>query len=829
MSYDGFYSELSSRGTANDALNQIVTLKDKVVVLAAEAEVSADRSENAAAIAEVKSTEAINSAASALTSKESAEISKESAEISATSAGLSAQQAAIALVATSRFCGVSAIAPSTRLDGSALQQADEWYNSVDKLYYSWNGTAWVDLKSSAQQLEERLADPTEGPLLVGFVQAGAGAVSKTLKDKLYSAEVSVFDFMTAEQIADVTSPSPSMDVSASILAAILASSGKRLVFEPATAYPVDNLVVVYASQVSNCEIDLRKQKILWRGDRKTDGTQGAQYSWNWGVLSFKGEVLSTVSATLSATLAEGSNTLNLPGHGLAVGDHVFIKIADPSAGGSTLLKFKLLSRHCKVVGIAGNDVTFDYRTAFVMPSGSPVTVSKLRPMLGVTVKNPNIEDVSAYPYGGATTDDQKWKGASGIVFEYAAFCHSFGGKFKGIPKVSMEGQACYGCSFGNSELDTPKETVSGGYLAKFEDSLYCYSSGLQADNERHVIDFTASSNCVVERSGSWKTANASFVTHGTYEHDITWRDCWGYMSMAGSGVDFGQKNRRMKVERHNGSNLNISSTGQSVYDSVFEDCEFTSVSYLNLDGNTYDRCKFRNLTTLQQNGAFSGNKTVFKQTYLYQVQSPFIPASAASDLEFNGGLIYCLAAADILGTGKVLFTKVDFSTAGSPAFSGARLTVDGGTFELRGAATIIDCTLPYLAFINAAVVKAGFIYAGSSGSHEIVLDNSTFDLIGKTTSAIVSIAKTGGAVDLRASNSQFDRTGGTDRHLTAITPGAALRITDVGNTYKGGSIRVDAAALSGGSLIHTSNTTVGTALTLPVSTTNVANANNLAL
>lgn len=719
--------------------------------------------------------------------------------------------------------------PTTRNNGQPLEPGDETWNSTEKQPYWWSGTAWVALNSSTQELEVKLSDPESGPSAVGFIQAGAGAVPKTLKDKLRSSEVSVFDFMTAAQIADVRSPAPSMDVSGSILAAILASSGKRLVFEPATAYPVDNLVVVYASQVSNCEIDLRRQKILWRGDRKTDGTQGGQYDWNWGVLSFKGEVISTVSATLSALLPDGSNTITLPGHALAVGDHAFVKITDPGAAGSTLLKFKLFSRHCRVVSVAGNDVTFDFRTAFDMPSGAPVSVSKLRPMVGITVKNPNIEDVSAYPYGGATTDEQKWKGASGIVFEYAAFCHSFGGKFKGIPKVSLEGQACYGCSFGNSDLDTPKETVSGGYLCKFEDSLYCFAKGLRPNNERHVIDFTASSNCVVEQSGSWKTANASFVTHGTYEHDITWRDCWGYMSMAGSGPDFGQKNRRMRVEHHNGSNLNIASTGQSVYDSVFEDCEFSSVSYLNLDGNTYERCKFSNLTTLQQNGAFSGKKTVFKQTYLHQVQSPFIPASATSDLEFNGGIIYCLAAADILGTGKVLFSKVDFSTAGSPAFSGARLTVDGGTFELRGAATIIACTLPYLAFINSAVVKAGFSYAGSSGSHEIVLDSSTFDLIGKTTSATFSIAKTGGTVDLRASNNGFDRTGGTDRHLTAITPGASIRITDIGNTYKGGSIRVDAAALSGGSLIHTNNTTVGTVLTLPVSTTNVANANNLAL
>ena len=174
MSYDGFYGELSSRGTANDALNQIVTLKDKVVVLAAEAEVSADRSENAAAIAEVKSTEAINSAASALTSKESAEISE-------TNAGLSAQQAAIALVATSRFCGVSAIAPSTRLDGSALQQADEYHNSGDNLRYSWSGTAWVALNAGVQALETKLADhedPTKGATVVARATRHVSTVSE---------------------------------------------------------------------------------------------------------------------------------------------------------------------------------------------------------------------------------------------------------------------------------------------------------------------------------------------------------------------------------------------------------------------------------------------------------------------------------------------------------------------------------------------------------------------------------------------------------------------------------------------------------------------------
>lgn len=175
MSYDGFYSELSSRGTANDTLNQIITLKDKVVVLAAEVEVSADRSEDAAAIAEVKSAEAIGSAASALTSKESAETSE-------ANASLSAQQAAVALVATSRFCGVSATPPLTRLDGSALQEADEYQNAIDKLRYSWTGTNWVSLNGGAQELEIRLGsrDPDKGAELVKHKEGSVGTYLDSL-------------------------------------------------------------------------------------------------------------------------------------------------------------------------------------------------------------------------------------------------------------------------------------------------------------------------------------------------------------------------------------------------------------------------------------------------------------------------------------------------------------------------------------------------------------------------------------------------------------------------------------------------------------------------
>lgn len=67
-----------------------------------------------------------------------------------------------------------------------------------------------------------------------FIQAGTGAVQRTAQDKLREY-VSLYDFMTAAQIADAKSMTGSMDLTAAISAAIAASNGRTL-FAPAGKY-----------------------------------------------------------------------------------------------------------------------------------------------------------------------------------------------------------------------------------------------------------------------------------------------------------------------------------------------------------------------------------------------------------------------------------------------------------------------------------------------------------------------------------------------------------------------------------------------------------------
>ena len=77
---------------------------------------------------------------------------------------------------------------------------------------------------------------------LGFLAAGTGAVTTTIQTKLRET-ISVFDFMTAAQIADVQANTASVDVSAAITSALAAATGEALYF-PAGTYLVGTSITI---------------------------------------------------------------------------------------------------------------------------------------------------------------------------------------------------------------------------------------------------------------------------------------------------------------------------------------------------------------------------------------------------------------------------------------------------------------------------------------------------------------------------------------------------------------------------------------------------------
>ena len=105
---------------------------------------------------------------------------------------------------------------------------------------------------------------SSGSSLVGFIQSGSGAVATTVQAKLRES-VSVFDFMTAAQIADVQAGTLSLDVTASVAAAINYVSGTYgstpaggTLYFPTGAYSItslyldiDNQCLILQGEASN--------------------------------------------------------------------------------------------------------------------------------------------------------------------------------------------------------------------------------------------------------------------------------------------------------------------------------------------------------------------------------------------------------------------------------------------------------------------------------------------------------------------------------------------------------------------------------------------------
>jgi len=111
------------------------------------------------------------------------------------------------------------------------------------------GIAATDVQAALAEVDsEKVAftrlDDSDGSSLVGFLQAGTGAVARTVQGKLRDV-VSVFDFMTSAQIADVQSNAYSVDVSGAVQAAIdaNATNGAYLWF-PKGTYRFDSGVTL---------------------------------------------------------------------------------------------------------------------------------------------------------------------------------------------------------------------------------------------------------------------------------------------------------------------------------------------------------------------------------------------------------------------------------------------------------------------------------------------------------------------------------------------------------------------------------------------------------
>lgn len=91
-----------------------------------------------------------------------------------------------------------------------------------------------------------------------------------------------------------------------------------------------------------------------------------------------------------------------------------------------------------------------------------------------------------------------------------------------------------------------------GYLTQQIHCLYGKVRDCTTSNARHLNDFTGSAYCMVENCHGDGDFHGAYVTHGQFEHDLTYVGNSGLLSFANSGPTWGSSAKRITVVRHTG-------------------------------------------------------------------------------------------------------------------------------------------------------------------------------------------------------------------------------------------------------------------------------------
>jgi hypothetical protein len=179
--------------------------------------------------------------------------------------------------------------------------------SVDTQIGSWDnipaGTTDV------ADLQAALASST-GAGMIGYIQGGVGSVATTVQEKLRET-VSVFDFMTATQIADVQAGTASIDVTIAITNALNNTSGS--IYFPSGEYKITSTLTVpkgvsiYGSSYENVIINAYS---LVDSDAVFYLTGGDQFS-TIDNIQFKGQASGSKSIGIKVTNGYSVSYTNL--------------------------------------------------------------------------------------------------------------------------------------------------------------------------------------------------------------------------------------------------------------------------------------------------------------------------------------------------------------------------------------------------------------------------------------------------------------------------------------------------------------------------------------
>ncbi len=432
--------------------------------------------------------------------------------------------------------------------------------------------------------------------------------------------------------------------------------------------------------------------------------------------------------------------------------------------------------------VDGGHIRIGYKVGWPLGADRVMTWRRVDPVQRVRISRLRFR-------GGGDSDVT---GSHPIAFEYAVHCDvdHVEGERTFWPLVMRRWNTHYATE--HCRLSNPVSVTLGGagYLTQQIYCLYGYVANCHTSNARHLNDFTASAYCLVENCHGDGDDQGPFVTHGQYEHDLTYIGNSGLMTFANSGAAWGSAAKRITVRTHVCSWF---VARVRVTDLTLEDVHVigkaslpsSGMLWINADGAQLRGCTASDTFIITQQSDASSRPTVI----------------ADSRFRFT-------AAGDLTNdtvTTPVTFVDTDLDGVGGMRIKGAGpVTFRGGTLSAAADATPVEVSAGSVRFEGTTFADAR-VRANGADPQAIALSGV------RAEGGQGAFLSADGAAELRldVANGTFS---GQRAHIELGGGRNHARI--VGNRFDGGALSLAPEAFGAGStLVHSANVETGTTRT----------------
>ncbi|RIE05154.1 hypothetical protein [Cohnella faecalis] len=305
-------------------------------------------------------------------------------------------------------------------------------------------------------------------------------------------------------------------------------------------------------------------------------------------------------------------------------------------------------------------------------------------------------------HGAGATDTT---GSQPLAYEFAVNCDAVGIDAYGTFWPVIMRRYCSHYVTERCKLTNPTEVIIGGtgYLTQQIYCLYGHVRDCLTSNGRHLNDFTGSAYCYVENCHADGDDLGAYVTHGQYEHDLTYVGNSGLMSFGNSGPTWGESAKRITVKKHVGSwflafrkitDLTLEDVHVFVREGV-ENSADTGSFWLNADGLQMKNCTAEAMVKFMQVSSRSKRPNIIENcSFTLTKHRRLSHDNVDAELTFRNCVFDAIDGNRLEGKGGVRFQHCRLNGAGPQSapirVAGEMLSVRGGSMRDTGFMLIGD-------------------------------------------------------------------------------------------------------------------------------------------